>query len=87
MRGSVWKMGNNGDECLFSLILIKYISRVGHVFVLSWTRRCNDYGGVYVFHVRFDLCVIHGVGLCDDVHGLVCVVEWGLFLEPMSVNY
>ena len=35
---------------------------------------CGDYGGVYVFHICFDLCVIYGVGVCVNVCGVVCVV-------------
>ena len=55
------------------------------MFVPSWTRVRqvflgvlfrNDYGGVYVFHVCFDLCIVYGVGICVDV----CVVECCLFL-------
>ena len=25
---------------------------------------CIDYGGVHVFHVCFDLCVVYGIGVC-----------------------
>ena len=41
----------------------------------------SDYGGVYVFHVCFDLCVVYGVWVCIDVCGVVCVVECWLFLH------
>ena len=34
----------------------------------------HDYGGVYVFHVCFNLCVVYGVGICVDICGVVCVV-------------
>ena len=30
--------------------------------VLSVREVCTDYGGVYVFHVCFDLCIVYGVG-------------------------
>ena len=36
---------------------------------------CVDYGGVNVFHVCFDLCVLYGVGIFVDVYGVACVVE------------
>ena len=32
------------------------------------------YGGVNVFHVCFDLCVVYGVGVCVNVYDVVCVV-------------
>ena len=35
---------------------------------------CFDYGGVYVFHVCFEMCVVYGVGVCVNVYGVVCVV-------------
>ena len=38
-------------------------------------------GGVYVFHVCFDLRVVYGIGICIDVCDVVCVVERCLFLE------
>ena len=36
--------------------------------------RCVDYGGVYVFHVCFDLYVVYWVEVCVNVCGVVCVV-------------
>ena len=39
-----------------------------------------DYGGVYVFHVCFYLCVIYGVGVCVDVCGVVYIVECVFFV-------
>ena len=33
-----------------------------------------DYGGVNVFHVFLDFCVVCGVGVCVNVCGVVCVV-------------
>ena len=33
---------------------------------------CIEYGGVYVFHFCFDLCVVYGIGVCVDVCGVVC---------------
>ena len=44
--------------------------------VFSVVEICVDYGGMYVFHVCFDLFVVYGVGFCVNV----CVVECGLFL-------
>ena len=48
---------------------------------------CVEYGGVYVFHVCFDLCLVYGVGICVDVCGVVCVVQCYLFLESGLVCY
>ena len=39
-------------------------------------------GGVYMFHICFDLFV-DGVGVCVDICSIVCVVEGCLFLEVM----
>ena len=35
--------------------------------VISAVEICVYYGGVYVFHVCFDLCVVYGIGICVDV--------------------
>ena len=40
-----------------------------------------DYGGVNVFHVCFNLCVVYGVGGCVNVCGVVCVVVFVCFLR------
>ena len=42
--------------------------------VVSIVDICVDYGGVNVFHVCFDLCVVYGVGVCVNVCDVVCVV-------------
>ena len=42
--------------------------------VFSDIEICVDYGGVYVFHVYFDLCIGYGVGVCVGVCDNVCVV-------------
>ena len=34
-----------------------------------------NYGGVYVFHVCFDVCVVYGVGIRVDVFDVPRVVE------------
>ena len=44
--------------------------------MISAVKVCVEYGGVYVFHVCFDLCVVYGVDVC----GAVCIVESRLFL-------
>ena len=44
--------------------------------VLSVVEVCVDYGGVYVFHVCFD--VVSGFRVCVNVCGVVCVVVWCL---------
>ena len=33
-----------------------------------------DYGGVNVFHVCPDFCVVYGVWVCVNVCGVICVV-------------
>ena len=33
-----------------------------------------DYGGVNVFYVCLNFCVVYGVGVCFNVCGVVCVV-------------
>ena len=38
-------------------------------------------GGVYVFHVCFDLCVVYGVRVCVNVRGVGCIVVCCLFLR------
>ena len=35
---------------------------------------------MYVFQVSFDLYVVYGDGICVNVCGVVCVVEYYLFL-------
>ena len=40
---------------------------------------CAEYGGMYVSHVCFTLCVVYGVGIGVDVCGVICVVECYLF--------
>ena len=35
--------------------------------VFSFVEICVDYGGVFVFHVCFDLCIIYGVWVCVNV--------------------
>ena len=41
---------------------------------------CVDYGGVNVFHVFLNLCLVYGVRICVNVCGVVCVVVCYLFL-------
>ena len=36
-----------------------------------------------MFHVCFDLCVVYDDMIYIDVCGIVCVVEWCLFLESV----
>ena len=48
--------------------------------VLSAVKVCADYGGVNVFHVCFNFCVVYGVGVCVNGCGVVCVVVCCLFL-------
>ena len=36
-----------------------------------------DCGGVYVFHICWNVHIVYGVGVCVDV----CVVDYWLFLE------
>ena len=49
--------------------------------MISAVHVCVNNGGVYLFLVCFDLCVVNGVGICIDISGVVCVVECCLFLE------
>ena len=51
---------------------------VCNIVVFSLVEILVYYGGVYVFHVYFDLCVVYGVGVC----GVICVIECCLFLGP-----
>ena len=48
--------------------------------VFSVVEICVDYGGVNVFHVCFNWCIVYGVGVCFNVCGVVCVVICCLFL-------
>ena len=48
------------------------------VFVISAIELYVKYGGVYVFHVSFDLCVIYGVGICVDFCDVVCFLSLGV---------
>ena len=48
--------------------------------VLSVVEVCVDYGGVNVFHVCLDFCVIYGVGIFVNVCGVVRIVKCCLFL-------
>ena len=41
---------------------------------------CVDYGGVYLFHVCYDVCVVYGAGVCVNACGVSCVDEYCLFL-------
>ena len=41
------------------------------------------YGGVYAFHISFNLCIIYGAGICVDVCSVVVcylLLESGCFL-------
>ena len=51
---------------------------VCNVVVISAVEACVDYGGVYVFQVCFDVCVVYGVWFC--------VVKCCLFLS-LSFTY
>ena len=42
--------------------------------VLSVVEVCADYGGMNVFHVCLNICVVYGVGVCGNACGVVCVV-------------
>ena len=49
--------------------------------VCSVVEICVEYGGVYVFHVCFDLCVLYGIEVCVIILcDVVCVVECCMFL-------
>ena len=48
--------------------------------VLLVVEVCADYGGVNVFHVCPNSCVVYGVEVCVNVCGVVCVVVCCLFL-------
>ena len=49
--------------------------------VLSAVEVCVDYGGVNVFHVCLNFCVVYGVGVCVKVCGVVCAVVCVCFLR------
>ena len=66
-------------ECCFGVVYVEWYGVCDFV-VPSVVEICVEYGGVYVFHVYFNLCVVHGVGICDDICGVVCVVECCLFI-------
>ena len=67
-------------ECCFGVMYVDWYG-VCNCVVFSVVEICVDYGGVYVFHVCFDLWVVNGVGICVDVCSLVCVVECICFLS------
>ena len=48
--------------------------------VLSVVEVYVDYGGVDVFHICLNFCVVNGVGVCVNVCGIVCVFVSCLFL-------
>ena len=47
--------------------------------VLSIVEVCVYNGGVNVFHVCLNLCIVYDVGVCVNVYGVVCVVVCCLF--------
>ena len=49
--------------------------------VLSVVELCADYGGVNVFYVCLNFCVVYSVGVCVNVCGVVCVVYVVCFLR------
>ena len=53
--------------------------------VFSVVEICVDYGGVYVFHVCFDLCIVYGVGICD-VEGVWGVVIFIVYVMNVVVG-
>ena len=44
------------ERCLGMMYVVWY--GVCHCVVISAVEICVDYGGVYVFHICFDLCVV-----------------------------
>ena len=56
--GSVLQRGHTGDGCLSSLILFKYESRMGHLFLLRCARVRRvalelgvDYGDLIIYNI------------------------------------
>ena len=67
------------DVSLCGVLLVEWYGVCDFV-VFSVVEICVDYDGVHVFHVCFYLCIVYGVGVCVDVFGVICVIEWSLFL-------
>ena len=73
-----WAFVCSGEYCF--RVMYGELYGVCDCFVFSVVDICVEYGGVYVFHVRFYLCVVHCVGVCVNVGGAICVVVCCLFL-------
>ena len=61
--------------CCFGMVYVEWYG-VCNLIVKSDVEICVDYGGMYVFHVCFNLCVVYGVVIYVDVCGVVCVVMY-----------
>ena len=75
----VRRAARGGGECCFGVMYCEWYGVCDFVVMLV-VAVCANYGGVNVFHVCLNFCVVYGVGVCVNVYGVVCVVVCCLFL-------
>ena len=68
------RLGRGEDFEYVDCFGVMYVGSYGvcDFTVFSVVEICVAYGGVYVFHVCFDLCIVYGVGVCVNVCVVVC---------------
>ena len=62
-----WSTTGCSVECCFGMMHVEWYGVCDFVVFLV-VEICVYYGGVYVFHVCFDLCIVYDVGVCVDVY-------------------
>ena len=66
-------------ECCFGVMYGEWYGVCDFV-VLSIVKVCVDLGGVNVFHICLNVCIVYGVGVCVNVCGVVCGIVYCLIL-------